>query len=373
MTIPVPGQGPYQHATRVPNPTTATFSCGKFHTLRFDENGALSQLAFDVDGVNTSLATTKNAVGLYQYQTFVNEDYNVFLQDFTERVQGRSYRACPSPRYKPGAPDDLDCRNFRKPNVSHAHPIHAVYLPTLRQLWRVADSNSDVSDSDTGSNTNTARMNTNTDTTQCQFLLQLDMDADAHRLAGAPERLVVLVNVSAGVVRWDVVQVKKTPTRLPESSFFSFVPDVDKKGWRMQVLGSWMSPTDVVGSRDDDSGDDSGDASGDGTNRGAGDHSPVYGGSPHLLGIESASWSSTGQEGETMSPKFALTLSSLDVPVVSAGSPSPFPSPRTEAPDMDGGIHFNIFQNLWNTNYVLWYPFREADRHLRSRFELEVT
>ena len=27
-------------------------------------------------------------------------------------------------------------------------------------------------------------------------------------------------------------------------------------------------------------------------------------------------------------------------------------------------------QNIWNTNYVLWYPFLPADRTIRSRFEL---
>ena len=31
-------------------------------------------------------------------------------------------------------------------------------------------------------------------------------------------------------------------------------------------------------------------------------------------------------------------------------------------PDPDrGGVHFNIHNNVWNTNYALWYPFDEAD------------
>ena len=62
---------------------------------------------------------------------------------------------------------------------------------------------------------------------------------------------------------------------------------------------------------------------------------------------------------------------------------------------MDLGVHWNIFQNIakctinlhrnlisrdiserllvviqWNTNYVLWYPFDEADKNTRSRFKM---
>jgi hypothetical protein len=47
-------------------------------------------------------------------------------------------------------------------------------------------------------------------------------------------------------------------------------------------------------------------------------------------------------------------LASLDVPVVCTGEASPFVSPRNMAPDMRKGVHFNILQNIWNTNYVLW-------------------
>ena len=38
---------------------------------------------------------------------------------------------------------------------------------------------------------------------------------------------------------------------------------------------------------------------------------------------------------------------------------------------MTKGVHFNIQNNIWNTNYPLWYPFVESDANVRSRFELE--
>ena len=53
------------------------------------------------------------------------------------------------------------------------------------------------------------------------------MSAEAHTLAGAPQQLQVSISVGesgGSSVTWDVVQVSKRPTRLPEAGFFSFVP-----------------------------------------------------------------------------------------------------------------------------------------------------
>merc|ERR1712019_220651 len=69
----------------------------------------------------------------------------------------------------------------------------------------------------------------------------------------------------------------------------------------------------------------------------------VFGGSPHLRGVEKVRWAgNTGQ----------FVLSSLDVPIVCAGLMTPFPTPRLHAPSINQqGVHFNIFNNIWNTNY----------------------
>ena len=43
----------------------------------------------DVRGdTNLHLADDSHPLGLFEYQTFDNEDYNVFLADFTTRVNG---------------------------------------------------------------------------------------------------------------------------------------------------------------------------------------------------------------------------------------------------------------------------------------------
>ena len=107
-----------------------------------------------------------------------------------------------------------------------------------------------------------------------------------------------------------------------------------------------MDPTDTLGSL------------------GASEAESVFGGSPHLRGVEAARW---------MGAAGTLTFTSLDVPILCTGKASPFISPRTAPPDMAQGIHFNIVQNIWNTNYVLFYPFAEADQNIRSRFRLDIS
>ena len=40
---------------------------------------------------------------------------------------------------------------------------------------------------------------------------------------------------------------------------------------------------------------------------------------------------------------------------------------------MAEGVHFNIYNNIWNTNYVLFYPFQPQDANISSRFNLKFT
>ena len=262
---------------------------------------------------------------MYQYQSFTNENYNVFLEDFAIRLNG-----C---HYTPNSTDDGGCGNFRRPNVTSAGPIERHLVPTMTQLWASADA--------------------------CSFVAEATLPEEAHVFAGAPSKVMISVAVAGTTISWDVVQVDKTATRLPESSFFSFVPKVNPEGWRLSVLGSEMDPTDVLAKPSPDSKME--DA--------------VYGGSPHLRGVQAASWAgATGALGNNAGKGGAsFVLSSLDVPVLSTGIASPFVSPRNEVPDMLGGVHYNIFQNIWNTNYVLWYPYDGVDKHIRSRFELAIT
>eukprot|EP00882_Tetradesmus_deserticola_P022573 GHRQ01024497.1.p2 GENE.GHRQ01024497.1~~GHRQ01024497.1.p2 ORF type:complete len:121 (+),score=29.04 GHRQ01024497.1:459-821(+) len=49
--------------------------------------------------------------------------------------------------------------------------------------------------------------------------------------------------------------------------------------------------------------------------------------------------------------KELLQLKTWDVSLVSPGSPTPFPN-GLFAPEMEKGVHFNLMNNIWGTNYV---------------------
>ena len=67
-----------------PGPSSRTFECGGT-TVGFDARGALTTLE---TADQTQWASRAAPVGLYQYHTFDNEDYNLFMQDFASRVDG---------------------------------------------------------------------------------------------------------------------------------------------------------------------------------------------------------------------------------------------------------------------------------------------
>ena len=59
-----------------------------------------------------------------------------------------------------------------------------------------------------------------------------------------------------------------------------------------------------------------------------------------------------------------LTFNSLDT---SVGNPNAFPTPM-EQPDVSSGFSFNIINNTWGTNYIMWYPYLLEDATAKYRF-----
>jgi hypothetical protein len=56
---------------------------------------------------------------------------------------------------------------------------------------------------------------------------------------------------------------------------------------------------------------------------------------------------------------------------VSPGKPNPFPNVQTQ-PDMTEGVSFNLANNIWGTNYVMWQPYGEQSPNMGFRFEFEM-
>lgn len=67
-----------------------------------------------------------------------------------------------------------------------------------------------------------------------------------------------------------------------------------------------------------------------------------------------------------------LTIATLDVPLVNAGKPNPFYNP-IEGPDMSEGMSYNIVNNVWGTNYIMWVPYTALDEPgMAFRFVIEA-
>lgn len=131
-----------------------------------------------------------------------------------------------------------------------------------------------------------------------------------------------------------VYLVNKTATRLPESLSVAFQPNpqaVDVNSLSISKLGQYVGVLDIVknGSKHVHCADDGG----------------VAYGQP---GFKVVAW---------------------DTNLVSVGGANVLPVPM-ETPDLMGGFSFNIFNNLWNTNYIMWYPFLEEDKSSKYRFTL---
>ncbi len=58
----------------------------------------------------------------------------------------------------------------------------------------------------------------------------------------------------------------------------------------------------------------------------------------------------------------------LACPILEGKEPTalPFPAPG-DSPPLDG-MAYNLHNNVWDTNYILWYPFVAGDESWRTRF-----
>ena len=254
--------------------------------------------------------------------------------------------------------EDPGCHNFDKPNMSSARAsmtlAHLEVSPRLSQLW-FKPSAAAVEATRHGVRGSAIDA--------CSFAVEALMPAsvpcngsfcDVHADYGAPDTIWLQLEVRPAVASkpgaarsfsatFDVQLFNKTVTRLAEASWVSFEPRVQDSahGWRVDPYnGSQIDPTDVVAH-----------------------------GATHLHSVgPDGKVVYTGREG-------SLSVVPLDAPIVSMGLLSPFPTPgdNSSLPSlMAGGVHVNVQNNIWNTNYPQWYPFVVDDADARYRFELAV-
>jgi hypothetical protein len=122
----------------------------------------------------------------------------------------------------------------------------------------------------------------------------------------------------------------KAPNRLPEALWLSFAPVApDVGGWRLEKVGQPVAPQDVVshGAR-----------------------------SLHAVTRDVSYRDAQGR----------FVLETLDAPLIAPGQRKLL-NFDDRLPGMAGGVHVNLFNNAWGTNYVMW-----LSDDMRFRFVLRV-
>jgi len=178
--------------------------------------------------------------------------------------------------------------------------------------------------------------------------LEVEEDPEAHRVlarleirdpdalqsgrAAFPAKmyLELLLPKAEPVIHLNFYWFQKPATRLPEALWLSFHPIVPgQQGWMMDKSGEQVSPFDVVSS-----------------------------GNRHMHAVSSG----FGYKDEERS----IFVETLDAPLIAFGEKSPLNFSRSQ-PDLSGGVHCNLFNNAWGTNYIMWFG-----EDMRFRFVLRA-
>ena len=74
----------------------------------------------------------------------------------------------------------------------------------------------------------------------------------------------------------------------------------------------------------------------------------------------------------------SLQITSADVPVVcpitEAGTkPTVFPAPLQPIRSAVTGMAYNFYNNIWNVNFIYWYPYQQEDQDFKARFSMKFT
>lgn len=178
--------------------------------------------------------------------------------------------------------------------------------------------------------------------------LQMEEDAAGHRilaaleikspiafqsgLASFPQKifLELILPAKNPVIHLTLSWFQKPATRLPEAIWLTFNPiAADSHGWALEKSGEPISPFDVV-----------------------------TGGNRHMHALSKGFSYTEGQD--------SFAVETLDSPLVALGDKTPLGFTKSQ-PDLTQGIHCNLFNNAWGTNYIMWYG-----QDTRSRFILRA-
>jgi hypothetical protein len=166
--------------------------------------------------------------------------------------------------------------------------------------------------------------------------LQIDDPASlASGIAAFPARIATefILPKAEPVVEVNLYWEAKPATRMPEAVWFTFNPAFrDPKGWTLHKSGQSVSPFEVIDS-----------------------------GNRHMHAVSEGISAKDGVSYQDQTS--SLSLLTLDAPLVALGHRSALEFTRKQ-PDLSGGVHFNLFNNTWGTNYIMWFGEDAAFRFI---------
>ena len=207
--------------------------------------------------------------------------------------------------------EDWAAKDFGKPNIERFGAKSQEWLPSVADLQIEEDEQGH------------------------RILAHLNInDAEALRSGRAafPKEmyLEMLLPKTEPLVHLNFSWFQKPATRLPEALWLSFHPIApDPAGWKLEKSGQSISPLDVVVS-----------------------------GNRHMHALSKGfGYKDAGG---------AFYVETIDAPLVTLGTKSPLPFSNRQ-PDLSAGIHCNLFNNAWGTNYIMW-----SGEDMRFRFSLRA-
>ncbi|CAD7700287.1 unnamed protein product [Ostreobium quekettii] len=160
---------------------------------------------------------------------------------------------------------------------------------------------------------------------------------------GAPAEVGLEISVPIGSRPDEEVRLgiavsvfNKTTTRLPESLSVFFRPSPEAVAPDSMVVSKLGEPVSVL--------------------------DVVKNGSTHVHGSDGGVMYTRGRR---------LAVASLDTNLVTVGGTNAFPTP-VGPPDPSAGFGFNIYNNIWCTNYIMWYPYLPRDGSQRYRMVMTI-
>ncbi|MFA5863335.1 MAG: DUF5054 domain-containing protein [Phycisphaerae bacterium] len=157
-------------------------------------------------------------------------------------------------------------------------------------------------------------------TTGLDFLLELRMPAHCVQHLGCPGKVLLEIRLcdERTSIAYKLQTFEKNACRLPEAMWLSFCPCTSARGaWTLNKMNRQISPLEVI-------------RNGNRKLHAISDYA-VY----------------TDREN-------TFRMETLDAPLVAPGQPSLLDF-NNRQPNLQKGIHFNLYNNVWGTNFPMWY------------------